>query len=166
MRVNISGKGLIPILGTVAPAYNVELSESQIKRLLNFQTISVFATDTGRLITKKNINEVFSIQPSETSKGYNANNMKITVPNVETPVIEQPIEEVSTTQEAETGNEVSIDNEVNDYIIPETVETVPEEVSNEVDDEPIEEDTTDEPVQTSEQPSEPYNRRNKKKKRH
>mgnify|MGYP004650675023 CR=1 FL=1 len=56
MRVNIIGKGtIIPEVNTIPPVYNVELEESQIRRLLNFNDIRVYESRSGCLITKKNI---------------------------------------------------------------------------------------------------------------
>ena len=56
MRVNIIGKGtIIPEVNTIPPVYNIELEESQIRRLLNFNDIRVYESRSGCLITKKNI---------------------------------------------------------------------------------------------------------------
>lgn len=175
MRVNISGRGIIPILGTVAPAYNVELSESQVKRLLNFPMFRVFVTDTGRLITKGNINEVFSVQSWKNSKDPVVNYVKnVVATEVETPVIDKPVEETTHFEQVEIEEAPNVDDiKVEDNIPAETaeVETVSEEVST-IDDEPVKEDeSSDTSVQSSEQvtednSSETYVRRNKKKKRH
>lgn len=171
MRVNISGRGIIPILGTVAPAYNVELSESQVKRLLNFPMFRVFVTDTGKLITKGNINEIFSVQSWKNSKETAIDYVKnVVAPKVETPVIDKPVEESNHSEQVEIEEASNVDDiKTEDDTPTETVETeaVSEEVSI-IDDEPVEEDeSSDASTQHIEDnSSETYVRRNKKKKRH
>ena len=171
MRVNISGRGIIPILGTVAPAYNVELSEFQVKRLLNFPMFRVFVTDTGKLITKGNINEIFSVQSWKNSKETAIDYVKnVVAPKVETPVIDKPVEESNHSEQVEIEEASNVDDiKTEDDTPTETVETeaVSEEVSI-IDDEPVEEDeSSDASTQHIEDnSSETYVHRNKKKKRH
>lgn len=59
MKVNISGRGIIPGLNTIAPAYNKDLSKNQILRILGSNNLRVFKADDACLITKKNIDEIF-----------------------------------------------------------------------------------------------------------
>ena len=163
MRVNISGRGIIPILGTVAPAYNVELSESQVKRLLNFPMFRVFVTDTGKLITKGNINEIFSVQSWKNSK-------ETTIDYVKNVVAPKPVEESNHSEQVEIEETSNVDDiKTEDDTPAETVETeaVSEEVSI-IDDEPVEEDESDDTLtqHIEDNSSETYVRRNKKKKRH
>lgn len=67
MRVNITGKGIIPGIGTLAPKYDVELSESEIRRLVNFERIRVGDAVTGLLITTRNVDDFFK-KPEEVTK--------------------------------------------------------------------------------------------------
>lgn len=59
MKVNIGGKGSIPGLGVLAPAYGVEMDKVGVRRLLNFNTFRVYQSSTGLLITTANIDEMF-----------------------------------------------------------------------------------------------------------
>lgn len=59
MKVNISGRGIIPGLNTIAPAYNKDLGKNQILRILGSNNLRVFKADDACLITKKNIDEIF-----------------------------------------------------------------------------------------------------------
>ena len=49
MKVNITGRGIIPGLGVIPPIYNKEMSIPAISRLLNFPNFSVFDATTERL---------------------------------------------------------------------------------------------------------------------
>lgn len=60
MKVNILGKGIIPGIGTLAPKYDVDLSELEIKRLLNYQQLRLGDVMTGLLITKANVDSFFN----------------------------------------------------------------------------------------------------------
>ena len=60
MKVNITGRGIIPGLGVIPPIYNKEMSIPAISRLLNFPNFSVFDATTGIRFTKKNIKNVAS----------------------------------------------------------------------------------------------------------
>jgi len=59
MKVDITGRGVIPGIGTLAPKYDVELNESQIRRLLNFSQFRLSDRKTNLLITKKNVDNFF-----------------------------------------------------------------------------------------------------------
>jgi hypothetical protein len=59
VKVNISGRGIIPGLNTIAPAYNKDLGKNQILRILGSNNLRVFKADDACLITKKNIDEIF-----------------------------------------------------------------------------------------------------------
>lgn len=60
MKVNIKGRGPIPGLNAIAPAYNQDIDEFAIRRLLNFTNLRVYHVDSGSLITKKNIDTLFT----------------------------------------------------------------------------------------------------------
>lgn len=55
MKVNITGRGFIPGLNSIAPAYNVDIDITAVKRILNFKQFRVFDSETGIIITKKNV---------------------------------------------------------------------------------------------------------------
>ena len=74
MKVNITGKGIIPGINTIPPAYNIELDETQIRRLLNFNNIRVYEATSGCLITKKNIKTVLTASSSIVDTSLNVNN--------------------------------------------------------------------------------------------
>ena len=65
MKVNITGKGFIPGINSIAPVYNRELDESQVRRLLNFNNLRVFDSITGKLITKKSISTIVNESGAE-----------------------------------------------------------------------------------------------------
>ena len=60
MKVNISGRGIIPGMGVIPPVYGKDMSEKEVSRLLNFESLRVYDSQTGLLITKKNISKIFS----------------------------------------------------------------------------------------------------------
>lgn len=137
MKVNITGKGPIPGMNSIAPIYNRELDESQIRRLLNFNNIRVFDSSTGNLITKKNISSVMNNATSITVE----NNSARIEPN---PVVENVIEakeditENVTTVEEPTEVIVSFNDEtpVSDDA---DIEVSPSDINN---DDVVAEDTT------------------------
>ena len=59
MKVNISGVGLIPKIGLLAPQYGRDLDKDTVSVILNFSSFRVFVAATGVRITKTNIDEVF-----------------------------------------------------------------------------------------------------------
>lgn len=67
MKVNISGRGIVPIIGEIAPIYNRDVSENDINKLLNFQNFRVYASTTGELITNENIKKFFINNISKTA---------------------------------------------------------------------------------------------------
>lgn len=89
MKVNITGRGIIPGINSLAPRYGVELSEKEIARLINYQQFKVFSSETGLIITKRNINDVFKpVKPVQKKE-------EIEVPKVVTEqIIEKPAEPV------------------------------------------------------------------------
>ena len=67
MKVNISGKGVIPGLNTLAPVYNVDLDKQQILRLLNFRNFRVYGVGTG-LLTPANVDAAFDASVENVKK--------------------------------------------------------------------------------------------------
>lgn len=58
MKVNIAGKGLIPIVNMPGPIHGIELTKQQIKGLLNYRDIRVFGANGFGLITSRNVNQI------------------------------------------------------------------------------------------------------------
>lgn len=59
MKVNISGVGLIPKVGLLAPVYGKDLSKDTVSVILKYASFKVYVAATGIRITKKNIDEIF-----------------------------------------------------------------------------------------------------------
>ena len=59
MKVNISGVGLIPKVGLLAPLYGKDLTKDTVAVILNYASFKVYQASTGIRITKKNIDEIF-----------------------------------------------------------------------------------------------------------
>lgn len=183
MKVNISGRGVIPGVNALAPVRNVECDEKLIKRLLNYHQFRLYQASTGLLILKSNVDEIIKAAMPKPEK-------KVELPKIEEPVVEttievpsvevedvtiedvQPIESITEPEEVEV-----VENETTDSTI---IEETPVEETVEVVEEPTIEDTTvtetvDEAVVVEEATEEPkpeetekkysgYNR--KKKNRH
>lgn len=159
MKVNISGRGMIPGVGKLAPVYNHELDEKAIRRLLNFPAFRLHDSISGKLLTKNNVGDII------TSHVFVDDVAKKAVTVVE-PVIEVPVEPIPTVVETpvvaveepvvedvvvETATEpINDDEEVVDAVVEETDET--EETP---DDDTASESTTD-------QPHPNYKKKNKK----
>lgn len=160
MRVNIIGKGtIIPEVNTIPPVYNVELDESQIRRLLNFNDIRVYESKSGCLITKKNIKNMIISSSMVESVLNVCNDDKV---NTDT---SNNVTDVESTFEMEISNiEEKSDDPVEDTVIESTDELV-----DEVD--TIEEETVIEEKDTNSDSVAPSyhsnnNKRNKNKKYH
>ena len=54
MKVNIMGKGMCPVLGTLLPILNVDVTEGVLLTLLKTRNIRVFDVATGVQITTRN----------------------------------------------------------------------------------------------------------------
>lgn len=76
MKVNISGKGVIPGLNTLAPVYNVDLDKQQILRLLNFRNFRVYGVGTG-LLTPANVDAAFDASVENVKKNAEMKNPSI-----------------------------------------------------------------------------------------
>lgn len=68
MKVNISGRGVVPGMGVLAPVYGVEMSKDSILRFLNFQNFKLFEASSGALITRSNLEEFFKPKPAKPAK--------------------------------------------------------------------------------------------------
>lgn len=164
MKVNITGKGIIPCIGTLAPKYNVELTKEQIERILRFphyHQLVITDLKSGFVVNLHNIDQLF--QESE----------KVDIP----PIISQKPKKIK--KEKQTKQEV-ISFEETETVVPEInepdvvleVTSTSEKIGNviEVEKEPyvepelIIEETTNEEDNTSEEESTNYFSNKKKRK--
>ena len=131
MKVNITGKGIIPGINTIPPAYNIELEETQIRRLLNFNNIRVYEATSGCLITKKNIKTVLTASTSMVDTVLNVNN-DTDVKVEDKPVESNKVVDVEYTSDAEVSTDTTDDIEeksdehMEDIVIESTDELVDE----------------------------------------
>ena len=115
MKVNITGFGAIPGLGSIAPAYNVDMDHAGIRRMMNFPAFRVFDVETGTIITRSNVNDVLASKASKNVPVVETPQKDDVVQTVEQPVdvptkveiLETPVEEVKP-EEAEV-TEVELD---------------------------------------------------------
>ena len=131
MKVNITGKGIIPGVNTIPPAYNIELDETQIRRLLNFNNIRVYEATSGCLITKKNIKTVLTASSSIVDTSLNVNNDN-DVKVEDKPVESNKVVDVEYTSDVEVSTdtiddiEEKSDEHMEDIVIESTDELVDE----------------------------------------
>lgn len=134
MKVNITGKGIIPGINTIPPAYNIELEETQIRRLLNFNNIRVYEATSGCLITKKNIKTVLTASASMVDTVLNVNN-DTDVKVEDKPVESNKVVDVEYTSDAEVSTDMNdttddieekSDEHMEDIVIESTDELVDE----------------------------------------
>ena len=133
MKVNITGFGTIPRIGILAPAYNVEMDQQGVRRMMNFPEFRVFDAETGTIITRKNINDVLASKhvkkpateekPKKQQKATE-NPVVEETPVIETPVVEEVKVEVSTYEDTEAVNDEA---EIIEDIIDTTAAVVADE---------------------------------------
>lgn len=167
MKVNISGVGLIPKVGLLAPLYGKDLAKDTVAVILNYASFKVYQASTGIRITKKNIDDIFGGAVKQAATA-----IPVTAPAAHTvpkktkkaPKVEAPVEI------EQVAEPVVLDTVVEAPAIEEPVEAVEvvadttdaEIESSFVDDVEAVKDQLDEaPVEEEEKPV--YN---KKKKRH
>lgn len=174
MKINIVGKGIIPGMGVLPPVYNIEKSETDVRRLTNFRNIRVYCSENGLLITKKNVDSFFKVKPNTTTKtdavkpktvdGIKRNvlieqeqqKQKEETPVVieETP-IETIVEEIITTEEDVVGVD-EIESVIEETVDEEEVVMTEEEIT--------EEDVVEEETKTPQTYSSKKKNRNKNRK--
>ena len=110
MKVNISGRGRVPGIGTLAPVRGYDASKEFVLRLLNYKQFKVFDAASGGLITKTNVDKLFA-------------------PKVETPVVEAA--KKPATKKAVKKEEV-VETPKSEPTISEPVEVAPEVTAEEV----------------------------------
>lgn len=155
MKVNISGVGLIPGVGLLAPVYGRDLTKDKVARILNYASFKVYVAATGVRITKKNIDEIFggakkaaapTPPPAPVVEEAPAPKKKAAkkAPKVEEPVVEETPVEIEQVEEP-----VVLDEVVEAPAVEEPVEEVPaEEAIVDLDDVNETETTVEEEVPT------------------
>lgn len=173
MKVNVHGKGVIPGVKQLLPAYNIELDKETIYRILGSDKIAVFKADGCVRITRKNIDAMFTPQALKVvpkqlveSKPAPKPVVKKKAPKKEV-VKEEVVEETFTPDVVVTETDFTPAPEIDEIEVP-TVDIPEEEVSH-----PTEEyvgtiDSSDETVEeateeTTEEVVEEKPRYNKKK---
>ena len=158
MKINIVGKGIIPGMGVLPPVYNIEKSETDVRRLTNFRNIRVYCSENGLLITKKNVDSFFKTKIDTTTNVVKPK----TVDGVERKVlIEQQQQKVSTVEVED------VVTTTDDVIVEEETPTPEEEVVEEIEsviEETIKEDEESEEV-VEEETKQPQTYSSKKKNR-
>lgn len=134
MKVNIAGKGTISLLGITAPIRNKDLTETEIKALLNIGSIKLYDSATGINIGPNNVDSFFHDVTTESDKEVTP----VAVTPVEEPKevvteteTEAPVEEASeevTEPETDTEKENTVEEPTTEESTEEsTEETVSEE---------------------------------------
>ena len=59
MKVNISGRGIIPIVRKVAPVYNVNIDKLTCYKLLGSNNLIIYRSSDGMRITRANLDTMF-----------------------------------------------------------------------------------------------------------
>lgn len=112
MKVNISGRGVVPGMGVLAPVYGVEMSKDSILRFLNFQNFKLFETSSGALITRSNLEEFFKPKPAKPAK--KTTTRKTVAKKKEEPkkVVEEPKQEPVEEKPVLVGVDLAKNNDV------------------------------------------------------
>lgn len=155
MKVNVTGKGLIPSLGVLAPMYRVDMTEKEVVRLLNFKNFKVYDSSTGGLITKKNLSTVLASY--ETDDIVEEANIETTIEE-EVGVIEQVAEPIIMTEELiseettdDTVEEVMVETTIEEEEeVTDTVEEITSELIEDVIDEIVVDEITTDSVSVDE----------------
>jgi hypothetical protein len=162
MKVNISGVGLIPRVGLLAPVYGKDLTKNIIEQVLKYKSFKVYVASTGAQITLKNIDELYtegfvacSVNTAKINNIQKASK-KINKPTISTG-IEEPAEEAPNVEETVVDTVPEVLPEITEKNINDVKEATPVAVESEADeDNTVVEETEEKPVHTN----------NKKKKRH
>ena len=170
MKVNISGVGLIPKVGLLAPVYGKDLTKDTVNVILKYASFKVYVAATGIRITKKNIDEIFGTAVKQAATPAPAAPKKTTkkAPKKAEAPVPTEIEQVSEPVVLDTVVEApAIEEPV------EAVEVVPDTTDAEIessfveDVEAVKDQLDDTPAETAEEPAEekPVYTSKKKKRR-
>lgn len=130
MKVNISGRGVVPGMGVLAPVYGVEMSKDSILRFLNFQNFKLFEASSGALITRSNLEEFF--KPKSEKPVKKTTTRKTVAKKKEEPkkVVEEPKQEPVEEKPVLVGVDVAQNND--DVVVDATEKEVAESFINDV----------------------------------
>lgn len=130
MKVNISGRGVVPGMGVLAPVYGVEMSKDSILRFLNFQNFKLFEASSGALITRSNLEEFFKPKPAKPAK--KTTTRKTAAKKKEEPkkVVEEPKQEPVEEKPVLVGVDLAQNND--DVVADATEKEVAESFINDV----------------------------------
>lgn len=139
MKVNISGRGIIPIVRKVAPAYNVNIDKLTCYKILGSNNLTVFRASDGVRITRANLDAMF------------VEKMISDEPVVETPVATpKPVKKTIKKAEKYEPRDPEVKKEYEELISngvdEETVAEVAEEALPEITEENIDEEKEAEPA--------------------
>ena len=162
MKVNISGKGVIPYINRIAPVMNIEVAEETLKKILKNPKFKIYQSDGFGQVTMATFSQPAPAAVEEEKPVIkNADEVPGVVKEIiieeKTPVVEETLpeitEEVVAEEVVEEPTPVEEVPEVEECEVPveETdVETFEEATEEEVEEETSEEETTEEaPKQTS-----------------
>lgn len=149
MKLNITGRGIIPFVKRIAPAYNVDVDKLTAYKLLGSSNLALFRAIDGIRITRANIDAVFAEnaapieekvveapKPKKASKKKEEKPVEVTpvetpveiAEEAEAPAIEEPVDAVEVPVEEEAVLEV-------EESVEEAVEEVAEEATGETEEE-------------------------------
>lgn len=169
MKVNISGKGVIPYINRIAPVMNIEVAEETLKKILKNPKFKIYQSDGFGQVTMATFSQPApaAVEEEKPPVIKNADEVPGVVKEIiieeKTPVVEETLpeitEEVVAEEVVEEPTPVEEAPEVEECEVPveetdvETFEEAAEEeevAEEEVDEETSEEETTEEaPKQTS-----------------
>lgn len=147
MKVNISGIGLIPGVGLLAPVYGKDLTKDKVAKILNYASFKVYVAATGVRITKKNIDEIFGggakkavtpptppAPPAPSAPVVEEKPKKSKkAPKPVEPVVEEPVVEETPVEIEQVEEPVVLDEVVEAPVVEDTVaEEAPAEEEDEV----------------------------------
>lgn len=142
MKVNVTGKGFIKGVG-ILPARGIELSETEIRRLFNFNGVRVFDATTGMQITRATFE---NMKKKPVAKKVETKPAVETKPVAVEETVKPVVEEVPVVEVVEEGVKEQLEK-----TIAETVELNPVEVdAPAIEDTPVVEETEETITETEE----------------
>lgn len=122
MKVNVIPKVRGQFLNGVGilPVYSKEMTDSEIRRLLNFRDVSVYDSTTGGRITKNTMLTKARLEKENATKNA-------------IPVIEKPVETKVVEQPKPVVAEVAVPETVEEPVVESVVEQEPEQVNEIID---------------------------------
>ena len=129
MKVNISGRGVVPGMGVLAPVYGVEMSKDSILRFLNFQNFKLFEASSGALITRSNLEEFFKPKPAKPAKKTTTRKTVAKKKEEAKKAVEEPKQEPVEEKPALVGVDLAQNNDV---VVDATEKEVTESFINDV----------------------------------